>query len=275
MKKAVLFSILIVGIIYVGMFGIPFFRSLIRQYTEGKEISTQFQQDREKHSAPIVEEHDNSDFDNDGLNNGEEKKYLTHTKNSDTDGDGFSDKMEVEKGFDPLSPSTDSVNLDLDSLILTNGIIDCGTNIYCFEKVISQCRPARANTTNIHPIYWQARKEKPYFEGVERVSFEIIGRENIIQEENLKEEEKHCLYKIKIQDVEVYLINDALKQEGVSSEDITFFINSTRERLKNLFQVVEEKSICKKTYEILWIIAGRKEKPNFYQEFINAAARCY
>jgi hypothetical protein len=42
------------------------------------------------------------DSDQDGLSNDEEKLYGTNPSNRDTDGDGYSDGVEVESGYDPL-----------------------------------------------------------------------------------------------------------------------------------------------------------------------------
>jgi len=42
------------------------------------------------------------DSDHDGLTNAEEKAYGTNPNNSDTDGDGYSDGVEVRGGYDPL-----------------------------------------------------------------------------------------------------------------------------------------------------------------------------
>jgi len=45
------------------------------------------------------------DSDQDGLSNEEEKLYGTNPNNSDTDGDGYSDGVEVKSGYDPLRPA--------------------------------------------------------------------------------------------------------------------------------------------------------------------------
>ena len=42
------------------------------------------------------------DFDRDGLSNAEEKSLGTDPKKSDTDGDGYSDGVEIESGYNPL-----------------------------------------------------------------------------------------------------------------------------------------------------------------------------
>lgn len=42
------------------------------------------------------------DSDQDGLSNDEEKTYGTNPNNPDTDGDGYSDGIEVQSGYDPL-----------------------------------------------------------------------------------------------------------------------------------------------------------------------------
>lgn len=45
------------------------------------------------------------DADQDGLSAEEEKAFGTDPANSDTDGDGYSDGVEVESGYDPLKPA--------------------------------------------------------------------------------------------------------------------------------------------------------------------------
>ncbi len=45
------------------------------------------------------------DFDQDGLSDEEEKLYGTDSNNSDTDGDGYSDGIEIKSGYDPLKPA--------------------------------------------------------------------------------------------------------------------------------------------------------------------------
>ncbi len=42
------------------------------------------------------------DFDRDGLSNSEEKIFGTNPKQADTDGDGYSDGVEIESGYNPL-----------------------------------------------------------------------------------------------------------------------------------------------------------------------------
>ena len=48
-----------------------------------------------------------TDSDCDGLTNSEEKLYATDANNSDSDGDGYSDGVEVKSGYDPLKPAPD------------------------------------------------------------------------------------------------------------------------------------------------------------------------
>lgn len=50
------------------------------------------------------------DSDNDGLTDNEEKIYGTDSKNSDTDGDGFNDGLEVATSHDPLRVATTNTN---------------------------------------------------------------------------------------------------------------------------------------------------------------------
>lgn len=45
------------------------------------------------------------DFDRDGLSNGEENSLGTDPNTADTDGDSYSDGVEIESGYDPLIPA--------------------------------------------------------------------------------------------------------------------------------------------------------------------------
>ncbi len=45
------------------------------------------------------------DFDRDGISNAEEETLGTDPRNEDTDGDGYSDGVEVESGYNPLIPA--------------------------------------------------------------------------------------------------------------------------------------------------------------------------
>ncbi|MQQ44889.1 LPXTG cell wall anchor domain-containing protein, partial [Streptococcus mitis] len=57
-----------------------------------------------------VEDPETKDTDGDGLTDKEEVEKGTDPTKSDTDGDGLTDKEEVEKGTDPLKPNTDADN---------------------------------------------------------------------------------------------------------------------------------------------------------------------
>ncbi len=45
------------------------------------------------------------DLDRDGLTDAEEKVLGTDPRRTDTDGDGYSDRLEIENGFSPLNPA--------------------------------------------------------------------------------------------------------------------------------------------------------------------------
>lgn len=63
------------------------------------------------------------DFDSDGLSNSEEEVFGTDPNERDTDGDGYSDGVEIESGYDPLIPAPgdrimkdENQSIDVDAL---------------------------------------------------------------------------------------------------------------------------------------------------------------
>jgi hypothetical protein len=71
------------------------------------------------------------DSDNDGLTDEEEiNTYLTNPNNSDTDGDGFNDKLELINGFSPLYKNNKLIEVDTDNDGLSDGLeLAFGTKI--------------------------------------------------------------------------------------------------------------------------------------------------
>ena len=62
------------------------------------------------------------DSDCDGLTNAEEQLYGTDAKNPDTDGDGYSDGVEIKSGYDPLKPAPDDKLLNLNKHTSTDNL---------------------------------------------------------------------------------------------------------------------------------------------------------
>ena len=58
--------------------------------------------------SELAKRTENLDSDNDGLKDWEEALWKTDPNKKDTDGDGFSDKNEVDGGFDPADPASNS-----------------------------------------------------------------------------------------------------------------------------------------------------------------------
>ena len=74
---------------------------------------------------PFVANADTEDFDNDGLNNGQERLAGTDPANPDTDGDGLNDGAEILAGTDPLNPDTDGDGIPdgMESFFGTNPLL--------------------------------------------------------------------------------------------------------------------------------------------------------
>jgi uncharacterized repeat protein (TIGR02543 family) len=83
-------------------------------FTDGWEVDNGYNPLDSSDPAP------SGDEDDDGLTNHEESLLGTDPTNHDTDGDGFSDKWEVDNGFNPLDSSDPAPSDDADSDGLTN-----------------------------------------------------------------------------------------------------------------------------------------------------------
>ena len=63
------------------------------------------------------------DSDQDGLSDQEEKSYGTDSNNADTDGDSYSDGVELKGGYDPLKPAPgDKIINNSDGTVLAEGV---------------------------------------------------------------------------------------------------------------------------------------------------------
>lgn len=80
------------------------------------------------------------DSDQDGLSNDEEKLYGTNPNVKDSDGDGYSDGVEVESGYDPLKPAPGDkiVKQTSDDSSLSNSQQETGDGENLTEKVSNE-----------------------------------------------------------------------------------------------------------------------------------------
>lgn len=80
----------------------------------------------------------NDDPDKDGLTNLDEYKYNTNPTKNDTDGDGYSDGKEIEKGTDPLDKSSHPKGGFLKYLFIVLGLSVLGVVGYFGYKVLKE-----------------------------------------------------------------------------------------------------------------------------------------
>jgi len=78
------------------------------------------------------------DPDRDGLTNLDEYTYNTNPTKGDTDGDGFSDKEEIDEGTDPLDPSSHPGGGFLKYLLMVLGLAVLGVGGYFGYKILME-----------------------------------------------------------------------------------------------------------------------------------------
>ena len=78
------------------------------------------------------------DSDQDGLSNDEEALYKTDPLNKDTDGDGYSDGVEVESGYNPLKPAPGDKLVQDDSADTHSAIVGDADAVNLTTQVSSQ-----------------------------------------------------------------------------------------------------------------------------------------
>ncbi|HWQ59901.1 MAG TPA: hypothetical protein VN420_02000 [Candidatus Fimivivens sp.] len=69
------------------------------------------------------------DADNDGLTNAEEKLYGTDPTNDDTDGDGYSDGIEVSSGFNPLKKAPGDKIVAVEASVVEGSAVKATNNM--------------------------------------------------------------------------------------------------------------------------------------------------
>ena len=99
------------------------------------------------------------DFDIDGLKNAEEFIHRTKPNESDSDGDGYSDGVEVAAGTDPLNPNSYPMTPvpDPESILLELSIIIGGVTIAAAIITYGFLRRSRPKTTQLQ----SAKKSSP------------------------------------------------------------------------------------------------------------------
>lgn len=151
------------------------------------------------------------DFDRDGLSNGEEKSLGTDQNNPDTDGDGYSDGVEIESGYDPLKPAPGDRIINEDPSLKIQSVNSSTTNVTrkISESIVSYMADAQeAGETDID--------SEEFSEAVSKA----IDKEVVFSETapiNLEE------IKIKERD---YTKMSSKEKEAVMKEDATEYFTS-------------------------------------------------
>lgn len=165
------------------------------------------------------------DFDRDGLSNAEEESLGTDPKEADSDGDGYSDGVELESGYDPLVAAPGDRLIEEENITIKS--IDSNTTNVTqkiSEDVVEFLADAQEEgKTDITPEELSEVVAKSVDEEVEFVELPIIDPEEI----NIKE-----------QDYE----NTSNKKEREREDAITYFTTISYIFISNFPQGFFERS---------------------------------
>ena len=122
------------------------------------------------------------DYDRDGISNDEESSYKTDPRKADTDGDGYSDGVEIESGYNPLVPAPgDRImkpkqpvqisSADTQSSNVTKNIAE---DVVSYLKDVKESGSTDISSEEFSQAVAKAVDEKVEFVDVEPIKFEEI-----------------------------------------------------------------------------------------------------
>lgn len=142
------------------------------------------------------------DFDGDGLSNSEEESFGTDINNRDSDGDGYSDGVEIESGYDPLIPAPgdriaqeDEQNIEIDTLVIDDQNLTQKLSKELVEYIADTKESGKEeiSTEDISELVSESIEEAVSFEDIEidALEFDIKKQDySKLSEQKKKDKEK-------------------------------------------------------------------------------------